>query len=265
MSWQLAGASVRGAQHERLGTPAQDALERRLLPNGAILALADGHGSAPATRSDIGAQLAVTVASALLSEIAASDPTPVDPTCLARELVDRWRSAVTSHAATHPLFPFPSSLFPLPSSLFPVYGTTVLAALATESHLLTLQLGDGDLLLVSPLGHVRRAWPRDGRLLGGETTSLCLPDAWREVRFARRALEPDAPALIFLCTDGYSNSFRTERGFLRVGRDILSMVRTHGIQQVERDLAVWLEEASRLGSGDDVTAGVLYRAEAGGK
>lgn len=253
MSWQLAGASVRGAQHARLGTPAQDALERRLLANGAVLALADGHGSAPAARSDIGAQLAVAAAADLLSEIAATDLATLEPDWLARELVDRWRSAVTSHAATHPLPPGPWPLFS-------VYGTTVVAVLATETHLLTLQLGDGDLLLVSPLGHVRRAWPRDGRLLGGETTSLCMPDAWREIRCARRELAPHPPALIFLCTDGYSNSFRTERGFLRVGRDILSMVRAHGIQQVERDLAVWLEEASRLGSGDDVTAGLLYRA-----
>ncbi|MGH9413968.1 MAG: PP2C family serine/threonine-protein phosphatase [Terriglobales bacterium] len=251
MSWQSGGASVRGAQHQRLGLPVQDAIGWRQLPQGVALAVADGHGSAASSRSDVGARLAVDTALDLLASIA-SDPAAASPDDLARALVDTWRAAVRSHAAQHPLTPEPASLFP-------VYGTTVLAALATGQDLLLLQLGDGDLLLVSSASHVRRAWPRDARLLGGETTSLCMPEAWRELRIARRPLTVDPPALIILCTDGYSNSFRTERGFLRVGRDILSMVRAHGIQQVERDLGVWLEEASRLGSGDDSTAGLLYR------
>jgi hypothetical protein len=65
---------------------------------------------------------------------------------------------------------------------------------------------------------------------------------------------------VLLCTDGYSNSFRTDSGFLKVGTDLLEMMEKDGPESVESNLEEWLEEASRLGSGDDVTLGVLFRS-----
>src|SRR5512146_1899671 len=56
--WLVVGAAVRGVSHQKLGMPCQDALEYRVLPNGAVLiAVADGAGSA--SQSELGARLAV--------------------------------------------------------------------------------------------------------------------------------------------------------------------------------------------------------------
>jgi hypothetical protein len=111
---------------------------------------------------------------------------------------------------------------------------------------------------------VRRPLPPDERLFANHTTSLCSPRAADEFRVGFQLLDTHSPqpALILVSTDGYANSFKDERGFLRVGPDLLQMLRTEGVEPVRDCLPVWLEEASRLGSGDDVTVGLLYREDA---
>ncbi|HVA64454.1 MAG TPA: PP2C family serine/threonine-protein phosphatase [Terriglobales bacterium] len=265
-AWQAGGRSIRGAKHRRLGQPLQDAIAWRPAGDGhgIALAVADGHGSAPSFRSHIGARLAADTAAELLAEFALSHPPgltslpPDDAAGLAHQLTERWRERVLAHAAAEPAVAMKPPRDE--AAVLVSYGSTLLAALATPAWLLYCQLGDGDILLVSDTGHVHRAWPRDERLLGVETTSLCMPEAWREVRVGLAPLTPHAPALVLLSTDGYSNSFRKDRGFLRVGRDILELVQTQGMAQVDSDLEAWLNEASDLGSGDDITVGLLYRS-----
>lgn len=56
--------------------------------------------------------------------------------------------------------------------------------------------------------------------------------------------EVERPPLILAATDGYANSFRDETSFHQVAQDLWGMVR---------------DEASRQGSGDDITAGLIWR------
>jgi len=136
--------------------------------------------------------------------------------------------------------------------------------LATPAYVLYLQLGDGDILIVSDSGQAVRSWPRDPRLLGLETTSLCGERAAEEMRVAVQAHSGTSPALALLATDGYANSFREDDGFLRTGSDLLELIREDGIDGVERNLETWLNEASELGSGDDITVAVVCRSAARG-
>jgi serine/threonine protein phosphatase PrpC len=69
------------------------------------------------------------------------------------------------------------------------------------------------------------------------------------------------PVLILLATDGYANSFVNEAAFLQVGTDILEMIRADGLEAVQESLETWLSEASQAGSGDDITLGILCRAD----
>ena len=59
--------------------------------------------------------------------------------------------------------------------------------------------------------------------------------------------------LVLLATDGYANSFREDRGFLKVGTDLLGMLRSDGLDHVKANLGDWLRETSEGGSGDDIT------------
>jgi hypothetical protein len=126
-----------------------------------------------------------------------------------------------------------------------------------------MQLGDGDILAVSGTGEVERpSLPADERLFADETTSLCTPNAWRDMRVYFQTLAGEPPALLLLATDGYSKSFRDEAGFFAVGSDLLEMLRSDGMQAIEQELPTWLSEASERGSGDDITLGIVHRVDA---
>jgi hypothetical protein len=68
---------------------------------------------------------------------------------------------------------------------------------------------------------------------------------------------------VLLATDGYANSFREDAGFLRIGGDLLEMIRQDGIEGVDGNLETWLNEASELGSGDDITVALVCRTGEG--
>ncbi len=268
VEWRVAGRSVRGATHERNGLPNQDAIH--WLPasgrgSSAVLAVADGHGSPRYSRSHIGAALAVERGAQLVNEFLSSQA-GVDNLSLIkhaaeewlpRALVRNWSEAVDQHLKTDPLSPpLPSNVQTGAESLIP-YGATLLVAAVTERFICYLQLGDGDILTVNDRGEVSRPLVRDERLLGNETTSLCAADAWRDFRVNFQPLTQSHPALVLLSTDGYPNSFRDESGFFKVGSDLLQMIQERGLARVEADLAGWLLDSTRAGSGDDVTLGIL--------
>ena len=108
------------------------------------------------------------------------------------------------------------------------YGATILSVIVTEYYMVFLQLGDGDILVVSEEGEVMRPLPKDERLFANETTSLCLPYAWRDFRVRFQTIINSSPALILVSTDGYSNSFEIDEEFLKIGPDILDRLRLDG-------------------------------------
>jgi hypothetical protein len=63
--------------------------------------------------------------------------------------------------------------------------------------------------------------------------------------------------LVLLSTDGYINSFRSERDFLQIGADYLQLLRQQGVDAVAHDLPDILSQASLEGSGDDISVALL--------
>src|SRR5690349_7667193 len=259
--WQVAGQSVRGAAHERNGLPNQDAIHwASSAESSIVLAVADGHGSARYSRSHIGACLAVESSTQLVQEFLESQADTSNLSLikdateewLPRALVRKWVEQVNEHLNSDPL-----GANEMESGVI-AYGSTLLVTAVTEQFVFYLQLGDGEILTVSESGEVARPLTKDDRLFGNETTSLCAPDAWRDFRVSFQPLTHSHPALILLSTDGYPHSFRDESGFFKVGSDILNMIREHGLAMVKDNLAGWLSDSTRAGSGDDVTLGILY-------
>lgn len=279
-TWRVVGQSVQGASHLRGGTPNQDAIQ--WYPDSGvgpplILSVSDGHGSPRNFRSDLGAQFAVAEATTLMRELlSAGQPDPARLSTIKRtaeerlpgEIARRWREAVTRHLKDHPITPEeletlekrrdPKARRVLEKDPVIAYGATLLSVLITSGFILYLQLGDGDILTVADNGEVTRPMTRDPRLIANETTSLCMSEAWREVQIKFQALYGPHPALILLSSDGYANSFVNEAAFVKVGSDILDILRTDGLDVVERNLGGWLKDASTAGSGDDITMGILF-------
>jgi serine/threonine protein phosphatase PrpC len=262
ITWQVVGSSVQGTSHIRQGLPNQDALHYTERQAPLVLAVADGHGSAKCFRSQQGAQLAVQCAVSIMQERVSSALSMQDLRWLAEEnlsktLVQNWRYAVAADVQINPFNAEEQPLLPRNQEPYLAYGSTLLVAVLTSSALLLMQLGDGDILVVSADGHVQRPIEADPQLIGNETTSLCGKDSWKQFRTAVWPLI-NQPALIVLATDGYANSFKNEASFLRVGSDLLAMIQQAGLAAVAASLPSWLQEASEMGSGDDVTVGLMY-------
>ncbi len=247
-----------------------------------ILAVADGHGSPLYIRSGRGARTAVHAAITLLRRFATShadQPTlsaikRVAADRLPRDLVMTWGEAVAADLAAEPLsrreldalarHVSPAALARLNANPQLAYGSTLLAALITDTYLLTFQLGDGDILLVAEDGAAAPiTLAADPLLFANETTSLCSPKAWRHARTYLQPAPAASPPLLILATDGYANSFADRAGFLQAGSDLLAALRADGLPALGRQLPAWLRDTSAAGSGDDITLALAYRCAPG--
>lgn len=263
--WQVCADKVIGSTHRRQKKPCQD--DFRYDDSHArvhLLALADGHGSEKSSKSEFGAELAVRRAVEHLREFAlGTEGQPLDAIRryaedeLPRRLVKGWIESVKMREPDRTDVP----------KLLLEYGATLLAVMVTPHYLLYLQLGDGDILRVSPDHTVSRPIPKNPRLFANETTSLSMidkrtgqPNGWLDMSVVIEPLsEPaDGPALIVISTDGYANSFSAEAGFLQVGSDLLRTIQQIGWVKVRQEIPRWLEEATATGSGDDITLGLMW-------
>jgi serine/threonine protein phosphatase PrpC len=282
--WQIIGETVPGASHLRAGTPNQDSILQmresdRTLP--LVVAIADGHGSPKCFRSDKGSRFVVKKCTQIVSEFLDERRGKFDlaeieskgKDYFPREIVKEWRKAVESHLKDNP---FTEDEFKrldeksgakarqlIEENPLLAYGTTSLTVAMEEDFVLYLQLGDGDILNISANGEVTKPLPEDARLLANETTSMCLPKAENDFRFfVQKISHEQSPAMILLSTDGYLNSFSSEAGFFQAGTDILAMLaEVNGFETVSENLKAWLEEANRMGSGDDSTVAIIYRSD----
>ncbi len=267
-AWRVICASVRGTLHIRNDMPNQDAVKRfpgsdSGLP--IIVAVSDGHGSRKNFRSCRGAGFAVQIAVKTIKEFIRSQQNTRNFTILKRiaeeqlprELERRWKSAVNYDLKKHPFSEKESEVLHTNNSIF-AYGTTLMTVLVTDTFIIYLQIGDGDILTVCDNGKiVDKPVPDDDRLFANETTSLCTKDAWRDFRVRFQPIPESPPKLIIVATDGYSNSFRDDESFMRVGSDIWQMICSDGLDYVRENLENWLNETSEAGSGDDITVGLI--------
>jgi len=269
MKWEIIGKSVQGALHKRKESRCQDKILWEIFGSSAVLAIADGHGSERSPKSDIGASLAVSVANTVLKEFSNSISADTSLSIskrlseyeIPRHIVEGWKKVVKENhmiGTKEKQSLQPISGGNVEEDFFVQYGSTLLAVLATDRFVYFFQLGDGDMLVVEEDGSVYSPIPKDEHLIFSETTSLCLPKAWEEVRTAFRVIESVAPTLILVSTDGYSNSFKNDEEFLQLGEDYLTLIKNENISYVDCNLEKWLSETSSQGSGDDITVGIIY-------
>jgi hypothetical protein len=62
-----------------------------------------------------------------------------------------------------------------------------------------------------------------------------------------------------LSSDGYANCFGHDEGFFKVGSDLLRYAKDRGSRFLASHLGAWLHDASRDGSGDDISVALGLR------
>lgn len=281
--WHIIGESVKGASHERSGQPNQDAIVWSSTSDNSlplILAVSDGHGGAKYFRSAKGASFAVAAARDTLFQFQESLNSYSNYSWLqenlTKSLINTWRSEVNAHFQREPFTNEELSLLgekegrtsPQIVEGNPViaYGATILVVMITEFFITYLQLGDGDILTVSEQGETGSVFTVHSKHFANETTSLCASNAWYDFQFRIERISSSSalPALILLSTDGYKDSFRSNEAFHKVGSDLYEMIHSDKLEEIKNNLSQWLSEASRIGSGDDITLGIFYRSSAFG-
>lgn len=256
-----------GATHLEKGQPCQDACMvaqhyYRGVPY-TVMVVADGHGSEKYSRSDVGAHFAVEAGRDAATELVIGlasmrEEHPDDwqklvqhevSHRLGRVLVQRWRTRVHEHAASHPEIGVEVGS----DAWLERYGSTVaLVILYDDRWLITANLGDsaifvarggGDAYSISELS----AQQSEGIGLG--TDSLVSPRAHYLWRFAMVSTTHEPPAMVLLTTDGLTDSLDNPHDSIR---DLCEQTMRHGMDWLERRLPRQLARWSSDGVGDDM-------------
>lgn len=175
-------------------------------------------------------------------------------------VVAAWRQAVTGDARQDPFTAEETTRSggaDLAYEPWIAYGATLLVAIMRDDEIALAQLGDGDVVVRAHGQDALAPMPGDDRLVGGQTTSLCLSTAAEDFRFAQFSRADDVD-LVMLATDGYANSFADPLWWHSVVGDVADFVHSAGPAALSAQLPAWLGESARVG-GDDVTAAVLVR------
>lgn len=263
-NWEISWAQVTGSMHIKKQMPCQDAICYNHLEEGSfVCAIADGHGSRACLYSDEGARLATKVAVSLIEEMSFHNTDEAlykllkqtKEINLPQQIERRWKEAVRDQHQLKMRTPQSGK------SLYELYGTTLMLFFVTASFLYALQIGDGDLLVVDETGKVQYVLEAPVTY-GVETHSLCEHKCWRYAKSVCVPLVHDFKMKLFLMsTDGYANSFVSTKDFLKVGSDYLNLIQQVPRETLEATLPTWLTEASRVGSGDDITLALIYQKE----
>lgn len=288
-NWMVFGKSVQGSLHSHLNIPNQDAI-RWLYSNKSnsiILSVGDGHGSSAHFRSKIGSHLAVSSTIDILDKFFEKQSIGVHNLVLFKDairytlpkiLIREWITRVHLHLVMYPFTSLELEKLDLnPDSGFInkitknpeiAYGTTMLTAVITERFIILIQIGDGNILNVDIGGNVyfpfnSRYEPTNNNadflLSDNHTESLCMNNSWLKFKTGIFGYDELKPKLILLCTDGYYNSFRDDRSFLKIGSDYLNLLRNYGSLYILKHITKILKDTSVKGSGDDITVGFLYK------
>jgi Protein phosphatase 2C len=271
--WRVLLASERGAAHQELGQPSQDAGQTcRAGARLSVTALADGHGHHRHFRSGRGAQFAVTAAcqtaralAPWLDALARSGPAEGEVRgVLLPGIVSRWQEAVRADAGAEPFTAPELALRASGDDVLAAYGTTLLLAVAGADWLVLAQLGDGDIVGIGPDGSAVPLIAADPLLTGDQTTSLCQPDAGAAFRVAVVPAPRTALLGVLMATDGFGNAQAADHWEAAVCGDLARLITGRGADWLGRQLPGWAAQcASAAGSADDTTVALLLAPAAG--
>jgi hypothetical protein len=272
--WLALTASQRGAAHQAMGLPNQDAVAaHQIRPDVLVAAVADGHGHRRHFRSARGSQLAVTVACEAAGELTAR----LDEFEAARQIesealhklvpaiTGRWRDAVRQDVAADPFTAQEEAARARSDDALIAYGSTLLLAIAGRRWLVLVQIGDGDIMGIQPDGRPLLPVPRDPSLDGQQTTSLCGPRAEDEFRAAVVDASTTPLLGVLLATDGYGNAQVADPWADAVSADLAELINDRPPEWLAGQLPLWASRcASADGSADDTTIALLIAPSATG-
>lgn len=283
--WHCFAGSVQGDIHKKIPLPNEDSIGTYQEQGGdlpVILSVADGLGSKKFFRAERGSRKAVESAIEIAKKMLSIFPpdqewdTDLVRSHFCRVFVDNWVCLVKQDYLEDPPAEidrrsnetFIDNYYGFPEgaehdefrenilSAFP-YSTTSITLIATPTHIIVAQIGNGDVVMIESDGSVSRPFPDQGPDIGVET--LAMPASWDLFKIQIRKINPEVyPAAIFVSTDGYSDSYSDNRDFERYITEIWTdFFKTYDPQTIHDGIIPVLEKLTKEGSGDDISLGIL--------
>ncbi|CAN5294486.1 PP2C family serine/threonine-protein phosphatase [soil metagenome] len=273
----LCGVSVRGIKHVESGEKNQDALALAVEPLAgiAVAAVSDGHSGALHFRSDIGATIAVESAveafADLIPELTGAGFEQREQLAtqgFAARFFGLWSQRVLTHLERNPVGTDdlnrvasigPGALRQLRDHPSMAYGATLLTVAAGPGYCVAVQLGDGEIIGETAAGLVRLLPAQRQQGAGPTRTATIAALAHEDVRL--RILENDElPLRMMLCSDGFSEAFKSEPAFFAAAADLMASAGPASNANREARLQTLLRQVSLHGSQDDVTVALVRDA-----
>ncbi|MGM9818132.1 MAG: PP2C family serine/threonine-protein phosphatase [Paludibacteraceae bacterium] len=275
---KVANISIRGYSHILDGKDCQDCSISWQEKRYDAVIVCDGHGGEKYFRSAIGSRFACEAGRKMISEfmghILSHDETKTNWNMLLSQLeisiINDWNERVCRHFSENPFESDAkfSSLNEedkrsLRSSYVKAYGSTFIAAVLTDKFLLVLKLGDGNVCAlygqhnICMLDKTRRELS-DEQLQFNLTTSLCNGDAAKSFKHCIIPINKSNRINgVLLSSDGVINSFKSEETYMAFAEDIFKGFREQKLGNAKQELADFLPELSKKGSGDDLSIGII--------
>ena len=267
--------SVIGASHIKNGQPCQDASLCVKDKSYTFIAVADGHGGERYFRSDVGSRFAVETARDSMT-----DPAVIDALRkverekdreriilqLKKSIVSLWNAFVAEHAEDNPFTE--DELEGIPEKhadeyrageqIETAYGSTLIAALRTDTFTLALQIGDGNMVTADAEGTFAQPVPLDEKCVLNVTTSLCDKDA---IDVFHHDFADTPLAAVLIGTDGIDDCFAGAEKLFDFYRVILTSFSEKDEDAAKTELIDYLPRLSEKGSGDDISIGMMIDME----
>ena len=275
---KVANISVRGYSHVLGEKECQDnSISWQEKQYDAVI-VCDGHGGDKYFRSAIGSRFACEAGkkmiSAFMNYVLNNDETRINWDALLSQLeisvINEWNELVRQHFSDNP-FESDARFESLKeedkrsvcSSYVKAYGSTFIAAVLTDKYLFALKLGDGNVCVSNRrnkaclLDKIRRELS-DEQLQFNLTTSLCNSDAAKSFKHCMiPANKANRINGVLLSSDGVINSFTTEEAYVAFVENVFKGFQDQKLKDAKQELADFLPELSKKGSGDDLSIAVI--------
>lgn len=279
IKYDVISKSITGASHTKSNLPNQDSIacfgDTDNSKDFVFGIVSDGHGSKKCFRSHLGSSFATEVLSEIFTQLSELVKENTNQQLLKqyvedeipKMIVEAWRAKVNEHLLYYPYSVDDLNLLSLkktenPSPKFEKvkyipYGATLLGVLLLKQCVIYIQLGDGDIIITNQEGQSARRLPEDDRLLGNETTSLCLATAENDFRTAIDFIIESPPHFILISTDGFANAYKEDVELFKFPADVSNLCKEKGFDYLKENLSDWLEETSMQASGDDTSMCII--------
>ena len=232
-----------------------------------IVTACDGHGGNVYIRSHLGAKFASTAVIDVLREIERSAFYKAKKEAVIENIrlnvLCRWNALVEGHLTKNPIRTSEVSelteaeILSLRKNPIKAYGTTLNAAMILGTKLICVSIGDGGCFLVKS-GVVIPAFAEDeDEPVANITYSLCQDDAFSHLLVSVHELSAYDGAVV--CTDGMINPYQNLSNFSTglIAPAIMNLY----LGKFEQLSAFVSEVGTKLGTGDDVSLGILVKGK----